>query len=67
MYNRPQTLDFLIMWTLYIFSSRFPTDSSKLRTWYDTIYQLLLENHVVSYVINKTLCSLMFKVYMMLE
>ena len=28
---------------------------------------LLLENHVVRVVIDKTLCSLMLKVYMMLE
>ena len=50
-----------------MFSSRLSTDLSKLRTWYDTLSQLLLENHMVSCVIDKTLCSLMLKVYLMLE
>ena len=39
----------------------------QLRTWYDTLSQLLLENYVVRVVIDKPLCSLMLKVYMMLE
>ena len=43
------------------------TDSSKLRTWYDTLSQLLLENHLVSCVIDITLCSLMLKVYLIIE
>ena len=67
MYNSPQTLEFQITWTLYIYSSRLSTGSSKLRTWYDTLSQLFLENHVVNCVIDKTLCSIMLKVYLMIE
>ena len=42
----------------------------QLRTWYDTLSQLLLENQVIMLlecVIDKPLCSLMLKVYLMLE
>ena len=67
MYNRPQTLDLWILWTLYIFSLSLSTDSSKPKTWYDTLSQLLLEDHLVSCVIDKTLYSLMLKGYLILE
>ena len=67
MYNSPQTLEFQITWTLYIYSSRLSTGSSKLRTWYDTLSQPFIENHVVNCVIDKTLCSIMLKVYLMIE
>ena len=67
MYNSPQTLEFQIMWTLNIYSSRISIGSNKLRTWYDTLSQLFLENHVVNCVIYKTLYFIILKVYLMIE